>query len=122
MSARSASAGVANVIPPPESPWLLAMLLPRVGLRSAPGRRKPAGGQTEAPRSWIMAQCSSGSDFILAALPVYFLLKSLVMGTKTGSQAVANFKQQVDYAVWVILFFIGCAVVYGIAKLVFNIH
>jgi hypothetical protein len=59
---------------------------------------------------------------ILAALPVYFLLKSLVMGTKTGSQAVANFKQQVDYAVWVILFFIGCAVVYGIAKLVFNIH
>ena len=69
-----------------------------------------------------MARCSSGSNSFFAALPVYFLLKSLVMGTKTGSQAVANFKQQVDYAVWVILFFIGCAVVYGIAKLVFNIH
>ena len=59
---------------------------------------------------------------ILASLPVFFFLRSLIMGTKTGSQAVANFKKQVDYAVWVILFFIGCAVVYGIAKLIFNIR
>jgi hypothetical protein len=57
---------------------------------------------------------------IVAAMPVILFLRAMFMGSKKRSQAVSNFKQQVDYVVWVILFFIACAVVYGIGKLVYQ--
>jgi hypothetical protein len=58
---------------------------------------------------------------IMAAMPVILFLRAMFMGSKKRSQAVSNFKKQVDYVVWVILFFIACAVVYGIGKLVYQI-
>jgi hypothetical protein len=58
---------------------------------------------------------------IMAAMPVILFLRAMFMGSKKRSQAVTNFKKQVDYVVWVILFFIACAVVYGIGKLVYQI-
>ncbi len=58
---------------------------------------------------------------ILAALPVVLFLRAIFFGrSKKRSQAVSEFKKQLDYAVWVILFFIGCAVVYSVAKLVYQ--
>jgi hypothetical protein len=36
------------------------------------------------------------------------------------SQAVSNFKKQVDYLVWAILILIGCEVAYLIGKLVLD--
>jgi hypothetical protein len=58
---------------------------------------------------------------ILAALPIVLFLRSLFFGkSKKTSQAMAEFKKHVDYVVWVILFFIGCGVVYAIGKLVYQ--
>ena len=48
---------------------------------------------------------------ILALMPVFFFLRSIFAGqAKKRSQAVSAFKKQIDYLVWVILFFIGCTV------------
>ena len=58
---------------------------------------------------------------ILAAMPVILFLRSIFFGkSRKGSQAMAEFRKHVDYVVWVILFFIGCAVVYAIGKLVYQ--
>ena len=58
---------------------------------------------------------------IMAAMPLVLFLRSVFFGkSKKGSQAMAEFKKHVDYVVWVILFFIGCAVVYAIGKLVYQ--
>jgi len=58
---------------------------------------------------------------LLAAMPVILFLRSFFFGkSKRGSQAMAEFKKHVDYVVYVILFFIGCAVVYAIGKLVYQ--
>lgn len=62
------------------------------------------------------------AGIILALLPVLLLLRSILMGSKKGSQAIANFKKQVDYVVWVILLLIGCSVVYGIWKLLYDLR
>jgi uncharacterized membrane protein YjdF len=59
---------------------------------------------------------------IVAAMPVILFLRALFMGSKKRSQALSNFKKQVDYAVWAILFMIGCAVTFSIAKLVYDLH
>ena len=58
---------------------------------------------------------------ILAAMPIVLFLRSVFFGkSKKRSQAIAEFKKHVDYVVWVILFFIGCAVVYAIGKLMYQ--
>jgi uncharacterized membrane protein YbjE (DUF340 family) len=59
---------------------------------------------------------------IVAAMPVILFVRAMFMGSKKRSQAVSNFKKQVDYVVWVILFFIGCGVAYGIAKLIYDMQ
>jgi len=59
---------------------------------------------------------------ILAAMPVILFLRAMFMGSKKRSQAVSNFKKQVDYVVWVILIFIGCRVVFSIVKLLYDMH
>ncbi len=58
---------------------------------------------------------------IVAALPIFFFLKAVFGGRLKRSKAVADFKKQMDYAVWVILVFIGCAVVYTFAKLIYGV-
>jgi hypothetical protein len=58
---------------------------------------------------------------ILAAIPVILFLRTIFMGPLKRSQAVSNFKKQIDYLVWVILILIGCGVVYfvySIGKLI----
>jgi hypothetical protein len=57
---------------------------------------------------------------VIAAMPVILFVRAMFMGSKKRSQAVSNFKKQVDYVVWVILFFIGCGVIYGIVKLILD--
>jgi hypothetical protein len=54
----------------------------------------------------------------VAAVPIVLFLRAiLVRQSKKRSQAVSDFKKQMDYLVWMILFVIGCAVVYAIGKL-----
>ena len=57
---------------------------------------------------------------LIAAMPVILFLRAMFMGSRKRSQAVSNFKKQVDYLVWVILFLIGCEVVYLIVTLILN--
>jgi hypothetical protein len=58
---------------------------------------------------------------ILAAIPVVLLLRSVFTARPKGrSQAMSNFRRQVDYLVWAILFLIGCEVVYLIVTLVLS--
>ena len=59
---------------------------------------------------------------ILAAMPVVLFLRAMFMGSRKRSQAVSNFKKQVDYLVWAILFMIGCGLVFSIGKLIYDIH
>jgi hypothetical protein len=57
----------------------------------------------------------------VAALPVVLFLRAiLVRQSKKRVQAISDFKRQLDLLVWGILLFIGCAVVYSAAKLVFD--
>jgi hypothetical protein len=58
---------------------------------------------------------------ILAVMPVVLFLRAIFMRSKKRSQAVSEFKKQLDYAIWVILFLIGCAVVYSIGKLIYPV-
>jgi len=58
---------------------------------------------------------------ILAAIPVVLFLRALFAGrSKKRSQAMSDFRKQVDYLVWVVLFLIGCEVAYTIASLILN--
>jgi len=59
---------------------------------------------------------------IVAAMPVVLFLRALFMGSKKRSQALSNFKKQLDYAVWATLFMIGCAVAVSIGKLIYDLH
>jgi len=59
---------------------------------------------------------------IVAAIPFILLLRGLfTRRSKRTSQAVSEFKKNIDYLVWAILFFIGCAMVYAIGKLIYPI-
>jgi hypothetical protein len=54
---------------------------------------------------------------ILAAMPVILFLRNIFMGQLKRSQAVSDFRKQIDYLVWMILILIGCGLVYSIGKL-----
>jgi hypothetical protein len=58
---------------------------------------------------------------LVAAIPVVLFLRNVfTTRSKMRSQAVSNFKKQVDYLVWAILILIGCEVAYLIGKLVLD--
>jgi hypothetical protein len=58
---------------------------------------------------------------ILAAIPVVLFLRSIFPGqSKKMSQAMSDFKKQVDYLVWMMLLLIGCGLAYSIWKLILN--
>jgi hypothetical protein len=56
---------------------------------------------------------------IVAVMPVFLFLRAIFMRSKKR-QAVSEFKKQLDYAVSLILFFIGCAIVYSVGKLIYQ--
>jgi len=58
---------------------------------------------------------------VLAAIPVVLFVRGIFTGqSKKRSQAVSDFKKQVDYLVWAMLFLIGCGFVYSVGKLILN--
>jgi hypothetical protein len=58
---------------------------------------------------------------ILAAIPVVLFLSAIFPGqAKKRSQAVADFKKNLDYLMWMMLLLIGCGLVYSIGKLFLN--
>ena len=58
---------------------------------------------------------------IRAAVPIVLFLRAVFIGqSKKRAQAVSDFKKQMNYLIWVMLFVIGCGVVYSIGKLVYQ--
>jgi hypothetical protein len=58
---------------------------------------------------------------ILAAIPIVLFLRSIFTGqAKKRSQAVSNFKKQVDYLILAMLLLIGFGLIYSVGKLVLN--
>jgi hypothetical protein len=56
---------------------------------------------------------------IAAAMPTIFLLRALFVGGRQSLlKAFSEFKKQIDYLVWAILFVIGCVFVYSVASLI----
>jgi hypothetical protein len=56
---------------------------------------------------------------IAAAMPAILLLRAIFVGrSQKASRAFSEFKKQIDYLVWVILFVIGCGFVYSVASLI----
>jgi uncharacterized membrane protein YidH (DUF202 family) len=58
---------------------------------------------------------------IVAAMPVILFVRAIFMGSKRRSRAVSDFRKQVDYAVWAILFMIGLGLVFSIGKLLYDL-
>ena len=57
-------------------------------------------------------------SIILAAIPVILFLRTIFMGQLKRSQAVSDFRKQVDRLVGIILILIGCGLVYSLGKLI----
>jgi len=57
-------------------------------------------------------------SIILAAIPVILFLRTIFIGKVKRSQAVSDFRKQIDYLVWIILILIGCGLVYSLGKLI----
>ena len=56
---------------------------------------------------------------IAAAMPAILMLRAIFVGrSQKASRAFSEFKKQIDYLVWAILFVIGCVFVYSVASLI----
>lgn len=59
---------------------------------------------------------------LAAAIPLILFLKTAFFGkSKVMQQASAQFRKQVDYLVWAIVFLVSCALLYSVAVLVHSI-
>ena len=58
---------------------------------------------------------------ILAAVPIVLFLRAVFIGqSKKRAQALSDFTKRMDTLVSLALLLIGCAVVYAIAKLIYD--
>lgn len=56
--------------------------------------------------------------FIAAAIPLYLFVRSIFFKRPTRmSQAVKEFKTQLDRGIWIFLGLVGCVVAFGLGKL-----
>ena len=57
---------------------------------------------------------------LAASIPVILFAKNVFFkNSKVMKQASTEFKKQVDYLIWGILFLIGCVLVYSVVRLVY---
>jgi hypothetical protein len=56
----------------------------------------------------------------LALMPIFLFLRAIFMRSKKRTQVVSEFRKQLDYAVSLILFFIACAIIYAVGKLIYQ--
>jgi hypothetical protein len=56
---------------------------------------------------------------IAAAMPIILALRAILVGrSQKASRVFSEFKKQIDYLVWAILFVIGCLFVYELASMI----
>jgi hypothetical protein len=57
-----------------------------------------------------------------AAIPIILFLRAIFFGrSKAMKLAISDFRKQIDYLVWMILFAIGCGIVYSVGKLIYSL-
>jgi hypothetical protein len=84
-------------------------------------RRTPEDGRLfPRPDSGHISLMLKFIGIALALMPIVLFLRAIFMRSKKRTQAVSEFRKQLDYAVTLILFFIGCAIVYAVAKLIYQ--
>jgi hypothetical protein len=59
---------------------------------------------------------------LVAAIPILVFLKTVFGKSKVMREASAEFKKQVDYLAWGILFLVGCALLYSVGTLIYSIY
>jgi len=58
---------------------------------------------------------------LAAAIPIILFVKTVVFGkSKVVREATSEFRRQIDYLVWGLVFLIGCALVYSIGTLIYS--
>ncbi|HET9902799.1 MAG TPA: hypothetical protein VFQ27_03760 [Xanthobacteraceae bacterium] len=59
---------------------------------------------------------------VSAALPVFLFLRRLLAGSRPTrlSQALRDFRRQLDLAVWIFLGLVGCVVAFAAGKLIWT--
>jgi hypothetical protein len=57
---------------------------------------------------------------VVAAMPLILFMRAFFAGSKKRSQAMSNFRRQLDYAVWAILVAIGVGLAFSIGKLIYD--
>jgi hypothetical protein len=58
---------------------------------------------------------------LAAAIPIILFLRAIFFGrSKAMKLAISDFRKQIDYLVWMILFVIGCGIVYSAGKLIYS--
>ena len=56
---------------------------------------------------------------LVAAMPIILFLRTVLFGrSKVLKEASSAFRKQVDYLMWMILFLVGCALVYSVGTLI----
>jgi len=58
---------------------------------------------------------------LAASIPIILFVKNVFFKkSKVMQQASAEFRKQVDYLVWGILFLVGCVIIYSIVRLIYS--
>jgi hypothetical protein len=58
---------------------------------------------------------------LAAAIPIILFVKNVVLGkSKVMREATSEFRRQVDYLAWGLLFLVGCALAYSIGSLIYS--
>jgi hypothetical protein len=60
-------------------------------------------------------------SILIALIPVVLLLRSVIGRSATMKRAVADFKRQIDFLVWVILLMTAAAIIYSVITLVLSV-
>lgn len=89
--------------------------LPPATVLRWPTRSGGAGGNEETPAMLKLI------GFLIAALPVILFLNALFMRSKRWGEVMANFKKQLDFAVWAIITMICIGAAFSIGRLIWQL-
>jgi hypothetical protein len=60
-------------------------------------------------------------SILIALIPVFLLLRAVIGRSKVMKRAVADFKKQIDFLVWVILAMMTAAIIYSLVTLALSV-
>jgi hypothetical protein len=58
---------------------------------------------------------------LVALIPIFMFLRTVFGRSPVIKQAAADFRRQIDYLIWAILFLVACGVLYSLVHLFFPV-